>query len=288
MTVLSILIPSYNHSKFIVETLNGHVEKNPFDYEIIVIDDGSTDNSVEVIKSWMVSHPEVKSKLISRPNKGITGTLNELIDLAQGKYIRIFGSDDISIPGANAMMVEYLETNQIDAVFGYCRVINEEGKEIAENSIIQLGQNPQDYSSDIKKSIITKWAIVGPSLMVKRDAFNTIGKFNEASLIEDWFLYMSLAAKTKLHFLQKEVAYYRHHQGNASRTKDPVRRVRNYNSQIQSGKDCLKFFSGKEAFFLQEAISLLELKKSFVARDVLKFPLYAIKYSFFRTINLFN
>ena len=267
MIKLSVLIPSYNHSKFILETLNSHVENNPFDYEIVIIDDGSTDNSVEIIQKWVDSHPEVKTNFVHRENRGITATLNQLIDMAKGEFIRIFGSDDVSLPHANRLMIDYIEKNGIDACFGYCKVIDENGLMIAENSIENLGKRISDYEKDVVSAIISKWSIVGPSLMMRKSVFNVIGKFDEKSLIEDWYLYINLAAKCKIHFIKECIASYRHHQNNASRTSDQKKRIRNYESQIMSGESCMALFKNRYRLELKVAVMLLRLKKSIVSKN---------------------
>ena len=287
MTTLSILIPSYNHSKYIIDTLNSHVENNPFDYEIIIIDDGSTDQSPKLIQEWVTNHPEVKTKFFSRENRGVTATLNQLVDLAEGEFIRFFGSDDLSAPHANEVMIDFLTKNKADAVFGFCEVIDQNGKIIADNSIIQLGKTIDLYQENLSKAIIANWAVVGPSLILRKSAFLKVGKFNEKSLIEDWYLYLNLLAKTDLRFVNKVVAQYRHHDTNASRTKDPVRRIKNYQSQIMSGKDCLTLYVGKRKRYLLEAVSLLELKLSFVEKSPVEMIIKGIKFLYYKSLNLF-
>lgn len=278
---LSILIPSYNHAHFIVNTLNSHLESNPFSYEIIIIDDGSKDNSVQVIKDWINQHPEVEIKLISRENRGVTATLNELIDLSRGKFIRLFASDDLSYSNANKDLVDFLEKSDCDAVFGYARVIDDAGTLVHSNSIEFLGRHVRDYQMDLKRSVILKWAIVGPSLMLRRTVFGVIGKFDEKSLIEDWYLYLNLISQCKVGFHNHPVADYRIHASNASRTNDRARRIKNYASQIMSGEACLKHFSGNQKYMLQAEISYLSAKKCLAGRDFIKCFLYLVKYTYF-------
>lgn len=281
MITLSILIPSYNHAHFIVDTLNSHVENNPFSYEIVIIDDGSSDNSVEIIQNWINKHPEVRTRFISRENRGVTSTLNQLIDLAEGKYIRMFGSDDLSFPGANQKLVDYLELTGDQAVFGFARVIDKKSKIISSNSIEFLKRKPSDYEKEMKRSIILRWAIVGPSLVLKRDSFEKIGKFNEKSLIEDWYLYLNLISAFKVSFLNTPVADYRIHDSNASRTKDKNKRIKNIESQLMSGEESLKKFSGKEFYMLKAEVSFLKSKLYFLRGEFIKCLKSLISFSFF-------
>lgn len=278
--MLSILIPSYNHAHFIVDTLNSHVENNSFEYEIIIIDDGSKDNSVQVIQDWINQHPQVKTKFISRENRGVTATFNQLIDLSSGKYIRLFGSDDLTYPGANQEIINFLENSGDDAAFGFARVIDAAGNIVASNSIEFLGRKTEDYKHEMKRAVILKWAVVGPSLILKKSVFDTIGKFNEKSLIEDWYLYLNLISRLKISFKNQPVADYRIHESNTSRTNDKNKRIKNYESQIMSGEECLKHFTGKEKLMLQAEVFFLAAKKNLIMRDFIKCFWYLVKYTF--------
>lgn len=286
MITLSILIPSYNHAHFIIDTLNSHVENNTFSYEIIIIDDGSKDNSVEVIQGWINQHPEINTKFIARENRGVTATFNQLIDLAQGKYIRLFGSDDLTYPKANEEVVNFLEDSGKDAAFGFARVIDEKGKLLSSNSIEFLGKNVEDYLKNMARSVILKWCIVGPSLILRKSVFEKIGKFNEKSLIEDWYLYLNLISRCNISFLNRPVADYRVHSSNTSRTTDKNKRIKNFESQIMSGEECLRHFTGKQRFMLKAEISFLNAKKSFIMRNFVKCFSYLVEYTFcyFRTL----
>jgi glycosyltransferase involved in cell wall biosynthesis len=110
--LLSIVIPSYNHARFVVSTIRAAAKINIQDKEVIVIDDGSSDASVSVIREYIASKGTGHNiRLITRENRGLVRTLNEGLAVAQGKYFYAVASDDIPIPEGICSLVNHLENN---------------------------------------------------------------------------------------------------------------------------------------------------------------------------------
>jgi glycosyltransferase involved in cell wall biosynthesis len=110
--LLSIIIPSYNHERFVVSTIQAAARIDVQDKEIIVIDDGSSDTSVSVIREYIASKGTGNNiRLIARENRGLVKTLNEGLSIARGKYFYLVGSDDIPIPEGISSLVNHLENN---------------------------------------------------------------------------------------------------------------------------------------------------------------------------------
>jgi len=110
--LLSIVIPSYNHAKYIERTLMAAAKINVHDKEIIVVDDGSPDNSVSIIREFMAGKGAgCNITLIARENRGLVRSLNEGLSITQGKYIYLVASDDIPNPEGIKILVECLEAN---------------------------------------------------------------------------------------------------------------------------------------------------------------------------------
>jgi glycosyltransferase involved in cell wall biosynthesis len=110
--LLSIIIPSYNHERFVVSTIQAAARIDVQDKEIIVIDDGSSDASASVIREYIASKGKGSNiRLITRENRGLVRTLNEGLSIAGGKYFYLVGSDDIPIPEGICSLVNHLENN---------------------------------------------------------------------------------------------------------------------------------------------------------------------------------
>ena len=92
LPLVSVLIPCYNHSEYVVECLNSVVKNDYGNTEIVIIDDGSNDNSANKIEEWINNNKSaVKTKFLTRANKGLAKTLNELLTLSTGDFICLLG-----------------------------------------------------------------------------------------------------------------------------------------------------------------------------------------------------
>lgn len=113
---LSVIIPVYNVEKFVAQcldsVLNQKLELN--DYEIIVVNDGSTDSSLEIVQDYANKHKHIK--LISKKNGGVGSARNGGIDHAQGKYIYFIDSDDYLIPNSLNILVDTCERHKLDVL----------------------------------------------------------------------------------------------------------------------------------------------------------------------------
>jgi glycosyltransferase involved in cell wall biosynthesis len=130
--LVSILIPLYNHEHFIAKCLDSVLEDTYPDKEIVIIDDGSKDSSAEVVMQWRSAQSEslpCSFTFISRENRGVTSTLNELVALAQGGLLAILASDDYLLPGGIEARTNYLEQNRDKlAVIGDCKLVDYQGE----------------------------------------------------------------------------------------------------------------------------------------------------------------
>lgn len=113
--ILSIIIPVYNVSQYIEETLNSILSSPIGNIEIIAIDDGSTDNSHEILQKWFTQH-SFQGKIIKNKNNGPGKSRNQGVTYSRGKYILFFDSDDILLPAACKKAIDCLEAFNLDLV----------------------------------------------------------------------------------------------------------------------------------------------------------------------------
>lgn len=112
MPMISVVLPVYNAEKYLLEALKSISSQTFKDFEIIAINDGSTDKSLEILQNYAKQEPRMK--IISRENKKLIATLNEGIMNSSGKYIARMDSDDIAYPDRFEKQVKYLEENNLD------------------------------------------------------------------------------------------------------------------------------------------------------------------------------
>jgi alpha-1,3-rhamnosyltransferase len=228
--LVSILIPCYNHKKYVVECLDSVLADSYFPKEIIIIDDGSIDKSVEIIKDWIVSNSEkVPIKFRHRENKGLTVTLNELIELSNGKYLIPLASDDCLINNTLSQRVNILEENNSKLVLiSDARVINSDGLPIFESMISDFhkkDKNKYFTDNDLLDEVLFNFAISGPVLMINRSIYGLIGKYPEKLKAEDLYFYIKSASLKKILFWDRKVSNYRIHTTNTSGTNPALTRT---------------------------------------------------------------
>jgi glycosyltransferase involved in cell wall biosynthesis len=126
--LLSIIIPSYNHERFVVSTMEAAARIDVHDKEIIVIDDGSPDSSAGLIREYITRNASSNNiRLLDRENRGLVKTLNEGLSIAQGKYFYAVASDDVPIPEGISSLVNHLENNgNLQFAMGNALIMNSE------------------------------------------------------------------------------------------------------------------------------------------------------------------
>jgi len=121
---ISIVTPNYNYGKYISQTIESVLEQNYPNFEHIIIDDGSTDNSLEIIKKYVEKYPD-QIKLIQQGNSGQTPAINRGLKEVTGEIVGWINSDDLFMPDAfNLIAKKFREDDKIDIVFGNVDVVD--------------------------------------------------------------------------------------------------------------------------------------------------------------------
>lgn len=176
---VSVIIPVYNSEKFINKCVDSVLEQNFQDYEIILINDGSKDNSKEILDGYKEKYPE-KITVIHQENMGVSKTRNNAIKMAKGKYIMFIDNDDFLDKDYIEIFVKEIEKDDYDVVLGGYRRPNEEGKIVKELKL------PQEEWG--KFMIFAPWArIYKKDYLIKNDI-----KFLPVNIGED--VYFNLQA----------------------------------------------------------------------------------------------
>ncbi|OPX84722.1 MAG: Chondroitin synthase [Pelotomaculum sp. PtaB.Bin104] len=261
--LVSVIIPLYNHERFIVRCLESIVEDSYPIKEIIVLDDGSTDASAEMVQKWYLNNSErfvSRFKFIRRENRGLTKTLNELVSMAQGEYIVPVASDDYLLPGGIQARLEYLlDHPEKLAVFADCIVVDGNGGLLYNSGLTDLYQGRKKYLAHERLrayELIFHWCIPGPVLMAKRDVYQVVGGYDESLFVEDWDFFLRLLSHNLLGFVDYPVAAYRLHGLNSVTNKSLA--SRSNDSKYKTISKNLDNFSGlKRAHIITKKISLI-------------------------------
>jgi alpha-1,3-rhamnosyltransferase len=218
--LISVIMPSYNHAQYVVYALDSVLREDYPNKEIVIIDDGSTDNCAEVIQHWIDQHAnKISVNFKSRPNKGLLFTLNELLDAAKGNYIALLASDDAFCNNGLARRMQLLQQTKKMVAVCDCRVINNEGV-ITHQSWMKdvMKRDVSVYKTEegIMKEVLTNPAISGPVLLIDRSVYKKIGKYPKDLFAEDWFFYQRCAAYRYIAYSDEIVSEYRRHDENTS------------------------------------------------------------------------
>jgi glycosyltransferase involved in cell wall biosynthesis len=258
--LVSVLIPTYNHAKYVRRCLDSLLEDGWQNLEVLVIDDGSSDDSFNVIQEWRSQHQNAfyRFDLDRQTNRGLAATLNILIGKAMGQYIKILASDDYLIREGIQVGVNYLQKNSDKlAVFGDCLVVDENDRTILRSGLTQfttpsIRPRVMSHPKLIPLEIILRWSILGPGLLLRSESYTQpgIGLYNELLLVEDRDMYLRLTAKAALGYVDQCVAVYRWHGSNQSRPNDPRRKEHEF-AQAEAAQANARNFQRLERMALQ-------------------------------------
>lgn len=205
--IVSIILPVYNAAPYLHEAVESVLNQTLDDLEIIAIDDGSTDDSLNILKSF--SEQDSRVKVFSRENRGISYTLNEAASLSSGKYIARMDADDICAPERIAKQVFALEAEQSDICGTWCTTFG------YANELIRYPLS----DTDIKLSMIFNSPFCHPSVMFKKEVFETVHYDSDKNGAEDYDFWIRAAhAGFKMANVAEPLLFYRVHEGQVSVT----------------------------------------------------------------------
>jgi glycosyltransferase involved in cell wall biosynthesis len=198
--IVSVVMPVYNAEAYLIEALHSILGQSFANFELIAINDGSTDNSADILAGY--SAKDHRLVVINQPNRGLVATLNYGIDTARGKYIARMDADDISFPDRFRRQVEILETHDnVVLVTGAFEIIDEEG-EFLYREIVPA------HDADIKRSMLLRNPIAHGSAMFRRDSAVQAGKYSDKhGPTEDYDLWVRLSNLGE--FMALDYAVYR-------------------------------------------------------------------------------
>ncbi len=192
--LVSVVMPVYNAEAFIARAIRSVLQQTYTHFELLVIDDGSTDNSLEILKSFL---SDTRINLYYNTiGKGVASTRNLAISKAKGRYIAFLDSDDSWFPTKLEKQVAFMQTHNYQLSYTQYQQVNEQGKFL---KYINYIPSRLDYNDALKKNYIG-------CLTAMYDA-QTLGKqyMPEIPQSEDFGLWLSILKKTDAAYCVKEV-----------------------------------------------------------------------------------
>lgn len=207
---VSILIPAYNRAELLRLTLESALRQTIDDYEIVVVDDGSTDDTAAVVRSIAPS-----ARYIYQDNQGIPEVLNRCVRETRGEYVQFLGSDDLLLPDTLARSAAVLDSHpRVALVHGAATIIDGAGKEryISRPPFVK-GDYVRSGREEIGDLLFSNH-IVATTVMARRSCLIEAGLFDaRLKLYEDWNLWTRIARRHDIAYLDQPLACYRVHFG---------------------------------------------------------------------------
>jgi glycosyltransferase involved in cell wall biosynthesis len=202
---VSVMMPVYNAERYIAEAVQSILDQTFADFELLVVDDGSTDRSPSILRRFADRDPRVR--LVSRENRGISATRNELLSMALGEYVAVMDADDVSLPERLAVEVAYLRAHpDVVCVASQVHVIDELGRFLCDS------HPGMDHDEIQEIALRGTCPLCHSSTMMRREVVAALGGYREGMQpSEDHDLFLRLGEVGRLVGLPDILVKYRNH-----------------------------------------------------------------------------
>lgn len=215
---VSVILPVFNGKRYLGDSIDSVLGQDYEDYELLVCDDGSSDDSVNIIRSRRDGHIKFFN---NETNLGLFKTLNALIRRASGKFIRLWSQDDVMNPCCLKEEVEFFKIHP-EAGFCYC------ARDIIDKNGNVIRKMPEDKTPDVISPALAAQimfyygSIAGniSTVMMKKDALDAVGLFREdMQVASDFEMWVRISAKYPIGFIRRPLIKLRSHSEQFSRKK---------------------------------------------------------------------
>lgn len=223
--LVSIIVITYNSSKYVLETLESAKAQTYQNIELIVTDDCSNDDTVKVCRNWVEENRGrfVRTEVITVPeNTGIPANCNRGVKAAKGEWVKLIAGDDVLKPELVTEAITFLRANSCDILFFGLDLINE-NSHIVKNNVLGIKSLDKSISSIDNLNLINALdynVFMGPASFIRTSVYSKIGIYDESLYVEDWdFFLRALDEGIIFNYLNAALVYYRQHKYNAWRKR---------------------------------------------------------------------
>ncbi|NDW17733.1 glycosyltransferase [Dysgonomonas sp. 216] len=213
MPKVSVLMPVFNSGEFLTESIDSVINQSFTDWELIVVNDGSTDNSEAIINSYNDKRIRYHN---NGENRGLIFTRRLMIDMALGEYIAFLDSDDVALPNRLKTQIDFLDKNVRYGMCGSWGVqIDEKGKK---GKVLKIATE----AAEIRCSLLFSNTFIQSSVVIRKKLFGDETYNPGFTVAEDYDLWCRLSVKHKLKNIPTPLIKYRWHQNNISKEKEKL------------------------------------------------------------------
>lgn len=210
---ISVVIPSFNHAAFIKQAISSVFAQTYKHFELIVLDDGSTDGTTDLLEELQLEYP---FKFVTQENQGVCKTLNRGIsEFSKGEYLALLASDDLWHEQKLELQLQQLKSNPASE-FCFAQAQRFKG---AERYTIGSVFPRRCFTGQVLGKIFLRQHVPAGSMIFSRRLFDKVGGFDEALAEEDWDFVIRCAAETHFCAVNVPLLYYRQHDRNTMVTR---------------------------------------------------------------------
>lgn len=278
--LISVIIAAYNAEKFIKETIDSVLEQTFQNFEIIVVDDGSTDGTADVVKAFN----DVRIKYIYQENASQAMARNKGISISSGEFLAFLDADDVWTSDKLEKQIKIFENKQVGLVYTAFSLINENGNKIP-------SKNVRFYRGKVSEKLCLSNFVTNSSVMVRKSvlADNNLLFRADRKGTEDWDLWLRLSIVTEFEFVEEPLLKYRQYSSSVSKNGElmfrshmtTINEFRDFvNEKKPENKDILMKLSFK-AEAIYEFCYAFWLYKNKRAKEALYMLFSAFRHDFF-------
>lgn len=216
MTRVSVIIPTYNRADLIGQTLQSVLAQTYTEFEILVVDDGSTDGTVGLLNTY--DQPQVR--IIRQANQGEGMARNAGIRAARGEYLAFVDSDDLWEPTKLERQMDILGRSK-ERSWAFCDAYVFESE--TGRKLYTFSQRCHTSTNFTPQKLLLCDYIASPTPVIHSSIFEEVGLFNTSPIAADWDMWLRIASRYPIHFVSDVLAGYRIHGGMVSRNQSPLR-----------------------------------------------------------------
>lgn len=254
---ISVIIPTYNRKDIILDAIQSVLSQTFKDFELIVVDDGSIDGTVEYLTSL-----QMPITIISKENGGVSSARNKGIEIARGDYIAFLDSDDVWLPEKLAQQVVYISSHPNTALVYTDEYIEVNGEVQSQTRFERANIGEEGKNNLLLSAFVQHTPIHTSAVMIKRSVLDEVGYFNESLKIhEDSELWNRVSKKYKFGFIDIPLATFRYTDGVDHLMKDSKKQF-----AIEEGKKYLTLYEKMHQDDMTDEIQE-SIKKSYEILD---------------------
>lgn len=203
-SLVSVIVPSFNHEKYITQCIESIINQTYKNLELIVIDDGSRDNSRKILENLQLKY---NFKLVFQENRGISYTLNRSIkEFSSGEFIAFCASDDYWVLNKLEKQVAFMEKNRFYPMcYGRTYYVNEESNILPKVPV----KNTNFRAGCLFEEIFLFKLDLPVNYLFRKSIFDEIGYYDERMSAEDYYMDLKISSKYSIGFVDEYISYYR-------------------------------------------------------------------------------